>query len=181
MFQALGRVNHEQSPGNIQLLIDNSQTIYLGAAVKSVAGYIQPATTTGKVLGVVVGIVDANGRPLTTEFAKTTYTGTFTNGQFGTQSYVSSSTNTTVDKIKVLVNMDPNTIFFNDTQGNLAQSMLFGFFFILTATNAGQLANYVGNGAGQFQLVKLDPLRTGIATQGGFKLAYSQLDAYNVS
>jgi len=178
-FKPKGRLSNEQSAGQISLIIANSQTVYTGAAVSISAGFVIPATTTSKILGVVVGFVDRLGRPLDTTFmANKNFTGTFTNGALGTQNYVSSSSNQTVDMVKALIVIDPNQLYVNDTQTALTTAMLFGFFRIRSGVNATQLATYAGDVAAPFQLIQLDPDSTGTTTQGLFKIAQSAFEAY---
>jgi len=170
---------NEQSAGSVNFVIGNSQTIYLGAAVTISGGYVVPATTTSKILGVVIGLVDRYDRPLDTTFtAVKNYTGTFTNGGPGVQNYASSSTNATGDMVKAKIIVDQDTLYVNATQSALTAANLFNFFRIRTATNATQLATYVNGDVTQFQLIKLDPDSTGDTTQGLFRIAQSIFDGY---
>jgi hypothetical protein len=179
-FREKGRINGEQSQGSIDIIIANSTTITLGQAVKVSAGFLVGAATTGKILGIVVGLVDSNGRPLDTTFAKTTYTGTFTSGAPGTQSYAASASNQTVDMVKAIVRYSKETLWVNDTAGTLTTAMLFTSFYV-NAAGLQIATSKVGEVAGQFQLIALNPDNDGSVTKGAFIISESQLDAYTVS
>ena len=177
-FVPRGQVIGEQSPGVVSLIIKASETIYVGGAVTMTSGFVAAASTTGKVLGICLGIVTNNGINLDNATTDD-YDGTWTEGGFGTGNYVATSDNQTDKKVRALVCIDKNAMYYNDTASTLTTAHLFGF---LNTTSATQLAAFVtGQVAGQFQIVKLDPDGDADASKCIVKLAESQLDPYSQS
>lgn len=177
-FKENTKLNNEQSSSALPLVIANSETIYVGGAVKISGGYVAAATAGAKVLGICVGIVDKNGLPLDNVTSGVEYDGTWTSGGIGVGNYVAASDNQTDKQVKALVVTSKDVTWVNKSAAALTQAMVFGFFNLTSAT---QIATYVGDVAGAFQLVELDPEGTGDSTIGSFRIAESQLDAYSQS
>lgn len=86
-------------------IIANSATITIGDMVKLSGGYIALAGANAKILGVVVGIVDKNGINL--DNTKESIDGTWTSSS---QTYVAASDNQTDQAVRVLVDIDPFSV-----------------------------------------------------------------------
>ena len=177
-FVPRGQIIGEQSPGVVSLIIANSETIYVGGAVKMSSGFVAAGAAGNKLIGICVGIVTNKGINLDNATTDD-YDGTWTEGGFGTGNYVATSDNETDKKVRALVCIDKNTQYYNDTASTLTTAMLFDF---LNLTSATQLAAHAtGEVAGQFQIVKLDPDGDSDASKCLVKLAESQLDPYSQS
>lgn len=162
-----------QSPGTMDLIIGNSETIYVGSAVELSSGYVGAAETGDKILGIVMGIVNKDGIDLDS-CNSNTYDGTWTPGVNGAANYAATSDNATDKQIKAVVCVDKDAIWEAACTG-LAAAQRFGFFDLTDSVN---VTAYQGNGmnAGQLQLIDFDS-----STLGYFKIAESALDAYTVS
>lgn len=175
-FEYRGQHSGAQDPVTLSVGIGNSQTIKVGDAVKLVAfasgGGVYRATAGEEVLGICVGIVDANGIDLDNA-NPANYDGTWTSS---TKTYASASNNMTNKNVKALVVADKEALFYNDTAGDLAAADILKFFDL---TDQDQIADQNGaDNAGAFILVKRDPDGDGDASKGIFKIAESELDPY---
>jgi len=162
-----------QSPGTVNLIIGNSQTVYVGSAVGLSGGYIIPATTGIRLVGICIGIVDKDGLDLDST-RSTKYDGTWTQGEAGTGNYAAASDNVTDKQVKAVVIIDKDALFESACTG-LAAAQRFGHFDL---TDSITVHAYQGNGmnAGQMQLIDFAS-----ATLGTFKIEESILDTYAVS
>lgn len=166
----------KENPVTLRVKIANSQTVAVGEAVKlqtlASGGGALRATAGSKVLGIVQGIVDANGIDLDNT-STSNYDGTFTSS---TKTYSASSNNMTNKQVQALVVIDKNALWYNDSAGDLAAADQYKFFDITSAT---QIADQDGSDtAGSFVLIKLNPDNDGDASKGLFTIAESQTDAY---
>lgn len=166
----------KENPVMVTALIANSQTVAVGEAVKMQAfasgGGILRATAGSQVLGIVQGIVNADGIDLDNA-DPATFDGTWTSAS---KTYAAASDNMTDKQIAALVIVDKEALFRNDSAGTLAAADELKYFDLTSAT---QIANQDGaDSAGAFILVRRDPLGDGDASQGLFKIAESELDAY---
>jgi hypothetical protein len=151
-------------PQLFYFIIDNSDTISVGDAVMlNTDGHVVVATAGEELLGVVQGVVDANGLPVSCD------SGTV-------DTWTVDSDNETVDMCKAAVILDKYALYSHDVGTDLATTNLMQFADI---TNEHAI-NYssLSDSNGQFQLVGLDPDSDGDASKGLFKIAESQMDPY---
>lgn len=158
-------------PTAFEFIIDDSETVVLGDAVDLNSGFLQVVDASDKVLGVVVGIVDANGIPVNHPDADVD--GTVT----GDDTYVTESDNTTDKKVAAQVIISPDVIYFNDADDTLTQAMV-GTKFDSNSTGDNIDVATSGTTGGQFQLISIDPDDDADLSKGLFKIAESQLDPY---
>jgi len=173
-FKLVGQVKGGlQAPGTMDLIIGDSETIYVGGAVELSGGYVGAAETGDKILGIVVGIVDKNGIDLDS-CNSNNYDGTWTPGVNGVANYAAASDNTTDKQIKAVVCIDKDALW-ETACTSLAAAQRFGYFDL---TDSVTMHAHAGNGmnGGQFQMIDFAS-----ATLGTFKIAESALDAYAVS
>jgi hypothetical protein len=161
------------SPPTVQLKVANSTEVRIGDSVRvNNAGLVVSAGATAPIAGIVMGIVDENGINVLGQ-GVTNNTGATLSGD---DTVTTASDNTTrAHYIKVEVAIDPagNLLFYNDSDGSLAQTNLFQFF---DADSAGrQIASgSASDSNGQFQLIELDPDGDGDASKGLFRIAENQ-------
>ncbi len=166
----------KENPVTLPILIANSQDVAVGEALVmqtlSSGGGCLSASAGSKVIGICVGIVNADGIDLDNA-NPATYDGTWVSS---TKTYTASSDNMTDKKVKALVVVDREALWNNDTAGDLAAADEFKFFDLTSAT---QIANQNGDDAkGAFVLISRDPDGDGDASKGLFIIAESGLDAY---
>lgn len=165
-------------------IIDNSKTITLGDAVDVTAGYADLTGATGRSMGVVVGLVrDIGGDqrvPLDQDAAGTVGgTRSGNAGVIGSETYVSASDNTTVDKVLARVIVDPNMEYYNDADGSLAQADIGTYHDLVAASDqidqdTGSTGQE-GDNTNGWILLEIDPHNDGDASKGIFKNVKSQL------
>jgi hypothetical protein len=165
-----------ENPVTLAVRIANSSTVAVGEAVQTEAfgsgGGCKRAAAGTEVLGIVVGIVNKDGIDLDNA-NDSSYDGTWTSSS---QTYVAASDNMTDKEIKALVVVDKNSLWRNDAAGDLAVADELKYFDLTSAT---QIADQNGDdNAGAFILISRDPLGDGDDSQGLFKIAESELDAY---
>ena len=156
------------------MIINNSETITFGDSVQLDGnGHVIVGTAGEEVLGVVIGIIDANGNNITSPAADVDGT---VSGTGLTLTYVSAADNETDKKVRAQVMVDKNAEFYNDSSGTLAQTNLLQFFDLASESQID--ASSASDTNGQFQLIEIDPDGDGDASKGLFKIAESQLDPY---
>lgn len=155
----------KDDPTLLTYIIDNSDTITIGDAVRlNTDGHVTLAGAGNTVLGVVVGVVDANGISIAPD------SGT-------TDTWTVDSDNETVDKALAQVIVSPFALFSNDADDDMATTNLGQFYDILAASNQIDESE-ASDTSGQFQLISLDPDGDGDASKGLFRIAESQLFPY---
>lgn len=157
--------------------IANSQTVYKNSAVYIDSdGYAIPATAGSLIMGIVMGLVDANGVSL--DCSKADYDGTYTARSGSTPAkYVSAADNETDKKVQVLVAVDPYALYKNDADDTMTQAKV-GKFGNLTSSIQVD-ASDVGNATyGQVQCMALDPDNESDVSMALFRIAESQLFCY---
>lgn len=157
-------------PTAFEFIIDNSETVTIGDAVDFNSGYLQVVDAGDNPLGVVVGIVDANGVPVNHPDADVD--GTVT----GDDTYATASDNTSDKKVKAQVIISTNVLYFNDADSDLSAAKV-GLYFDTTATG-DQITGSGSTSAGAFQLVVWEPNNDGDASTGLFKISETQLFTY---
>ena len=175
-FEYRGQLSGAQDPVTLPIIIGNSITVKVGDAVKLVAfasgGGLTRATAGEEVIGVLVGIVDANGIDLDNT-STDNYDGTWTSSS---KTYVASADNMTDKTVKGLVVVDKEALWYNDSAGSLAVADEYKFFDV---ADQDQIADQDGaDNAGAFVLIKRDPDGDADASKGIFKIAEHELDAY---
>ena len=172
-FEYRGQLNGADNPVTIDVTIKNSATVKVGDAVyNDTAGALRSTNSTA-ILGIVVGIVNANGIDLDNAPTET-YDGTWTSS---TQTYVAASDNVTDKKIKVKIIADPMALFYNDAAGDM-EFVDVGCLSLLT--DHDQVLGTAVAVVGQVQIVKVDPNGTGNMSEGIFRIAWSQMFGYEV-
>lgn len=157
-------------PATIEVILGNTQTLVVGDLVRWSSGYLIPVTTAtaanGAILGVLQGFVTTKGENIFK--TKDTLSGTKT----GDDTYVSAGTNTTVDKVKGVVIVDPMALFFAYSSTALTQAYV-GLWQAATNADGTGFDSLTGTpgawstGSQQMQLVELvTTLSDGTASTG---------------
>ncbi|MCR4263659.1 MAG: hypothetical protein NUV98_02985 [Candidatus Roizmanbacteria bacterium] len=171
-FSLRGHILGAQNPILEYLIISDSDTIAVGDAVSMSAGFVIPATSSTRVYGICVGLVNNKGIDLQSA-PTSTYDGTYTDSS---QTYVATSDNTTDKKVKAVVCPDPFALWYNDSSGTLTTAHLKTFFNL---TDKDQVDQGTSSATiGQVQLWKLDPDEDSDASKGLFKLAAWQGESF---
>jgi len=171
-FEYRGQLNGSENPVTMDVVIKNSATVAVGDAVYNDANGITRATSSTEVLGIVVGIVNANGIDLDNAPVDT-FDGTWTSS---TQTYVASSDNVTDKKILAKIIVDPNALFYNDANGDFSN---YHKGLLVKLTDHDQIAqSTVSATVGQFFIVKLDPDGDADASKCIVKIAWTQTLAF---
>jgi hypothetical protein len=160
----------------MDVLLAGSATVKIGDLVRvNTSGHLVRAAAGEVVLGVLVGITDKNGLNVFSPRASGTTGATLTpDDQVATAS--DNATNA-AKNLKGQVIIDPAGVclFYNDADGDLAQTNLLQFFDV---TNGNQVAiGGASDSNGQVQLVQLDPDGDGDASKGLFRLNETQFNA----
>lgn len=163
-FELRKSITSKDEPTVFEYIIDNSDTITIGDAVMmNTDGHVVVATAGEEVLGIVVGVVDADGKAIDAD------SGTL-------HDYTVDSDNETVGQKKAQVIISKTALFANDSSGTLATTNLLQFFDLTSESQIDQSS--AGDVSGQFQLIGLDPDNDADASKGLFKIAESMMDPY---
>lgn len=162
------------NPMILKFRAGNSVTLTHGDAVRlNNAGLVVLAAAGNPVLGIVHGITDELGGNLLALGYKNNTGATLT----GDDTVATASDNSTrTNYIMVEVEVDPagSAVYYNDADGNLAQTNLLQFFDVLAASDQIDSSS-ASDTSGQFQLVALDPDGDGDLSKGLWRIAESQL------
>ena len=150
----------------MEAIIDNSETVTIGDAVDLNSGYAQVIDAGDSCMGIVIGIVDANG--INVESSDADVDGTVS-GSGNTLTYAAAADNQSDKKVKVQILADPFALFYNDADGNLAQAQVGTFYDTVAAGD--QIDQSTTGSSGTFQLIELDPDGDGDASKGLFRIA----------
>lgn len=165
-------------------LIENSATITLGDDVDVTAGYAGLTGASARGMGVVLGFykeLSNGGKISLSANAAGTFTGTRSGnaGVIGSDTFVAASDNQTVDKVGVRVCIDPDMLYYNDSDGSLTQALVGTYFNNLSASdqiNAGSTTTFNESAAtSQWILMEWDPDNDADASKGIFKKVKGQL------
>lgn len=164
-------------------IIADSATITLGDAVDLTGGYVTPADAGDRLLGVVVGLVRdiGNGNRISISAnAAGTISGTQSGnaGVIGSETYVAASDNTTSDKVMARVVVDPDMLYYNDSDGNLSGDAELGTYFDIIDEDQIDESSGAGNGhttAAQFMLWERDPHNDSDTSKGIWKIVETYL------
>lgn len=173
-FEYRGQLNGAENPVTMDVVIKNSATIKVGDAVYSDTAGVTRASNATTILGIVVGITNAQGIDLDNA-DPATFDGTWTSS---TKTYVAASDNVTDKKCVAKVIVDPFALFYNDGDGDMA---IEDVGCLMKLADQDQVT--VGSPSatvGQVQVIKVDPNGTGNMSEGIFRIAFSQAFAYEV-
>ena len=164
-----------EHPATMDFILDDSATYTIGDAVRlDTDGHLVVCGATDTVLGILVGIVDRNGIPVSADRATGTDGATVT----GDDTVTTSSTNTSdaTRNLKGQVIVDPAglCLFYNDADDTLAQTNV-GQGFDLTAAGDQIDVETATDGTALFQLIEIDPDNDGDASKGLFRIVEAQL------
>ncbi len=172
-FEYRGQANGAQNPVILQYPIANSATVKVGDAVYVASNGVTRITNATLVLGVVVGIVDANGIDLDNT-STDNYDGTYTSSS---KTYVATSDNITDKKVCAQVIVDEDAIFYNDADGNFTNPTDLGL--LIKCADHDQIdESETSATVGQFYVWKLDPDGDGDASKCYVKIARSQTKGF---
>lgn len=163
-----------EHPAMMDVLLDDSATYTIGDMVRfDTDGHLVVAGAGESVIGVLRGLVDRNGIPVSSPRASGTDGATVTNDD----TVATSSTNTSDDSrnLKGQVVMDPgrSNLYYNDADDDLAQTNV-GQCFDLTAAGDQVDVGTATDGSAQVQLIMLDPDGDGDASKGLFRIVEVQ-------
>jgi len=179
-FYYKGNLRGGQESAVVHRIIANSETVTLGDIVKNSSGYLAVSDANDTpILGVVVGIVTSDGRPLSSSSVTTDdYDGTYSGnpGVVGSETYAASADNVTDKQVKAIVNIDPDALWKNDADSDLTEAMVFSFFSLVDEDQIDGDTN--STTAGELQLLKRDPDDESDNSQGLFKISSSALYSY---
>ncbi len=155
--------------------VGDSKTITVGDAVRiNTSGVIDLATAGVPLLGIVKGICDELNAPLNS-LGYINGTGATVTGD-DTVTTASDNSSRTSHWVMVEVAVDPagNDLYYNDANGDLAQTNIMQLFDVVAA--ADQIdASSASDTSGQFQLISIDPDADADASKGVFRMAEKQL------
>lgn len=172
-FEYRGQLNGADNPVTLKVAIKNSVAVKVGDMVYNDGNGLLRATSSTLVLGVVVGIVDANGIDLDNT-STSNYDGTWVSS---TKTYTASSDNMTDKKVCALVVADENALWYNDSDGDFTNPGDVNLFTVLVDHDQVDESETSAT-VGQVYIVKLDPDGDGDASKCIVKIARSQLNAY---
>lgn len=168
----------------MDFLIENSATITLGDDVDVTAGYAGLTGATARGMGVVLGFyreLSNGGKIALSANAAGTVTGTRSGnaGVIGSDTYVAASDNVTVDKVGVRVCVDPDMLYYNDSDGSLSQALVGTYFNNVAASDQISASSTAvfdeSNATEQWILLEWDPDNDADASKGIFKKVKHQL------
>ena len=172
-FEYRGQASGSQDPVTLQFPITNSATVKVGDAVYIATNGVQRITNSTLVLGIVTGIVDANGIDLDNT-SPSNYDGTWTSS---TRTYVAASNNITNKKVCAQVVADTEALWFNDADGSFTNPTDIGL--LIKCADHDQIDEDTTSATvGQFYVLKLDPDGDGDASKCIVKVARSQMYGY---
>lgn len=160
-----------EDPMRIEVTLANSAgPLTIGDAVQYTSGYLTIAATGESILGILEGFVTEKGENIFK--TKDTIGGT----KSGDDTFTAAADNVTVAKVKGVVNIDPNALFFNEADSTLSQAEV-GQYFDTTATS-DQITGSGSDTISQFQLIELVTANLDGSSEdsgGLFRISQSQL------
>ena len=152
------------APVSLEFIGKNSVEFQIGDLVRiNTAGFCDVSDSGEEIVGVVEGVVDKNGINVDPDSASTP------------DVFTMASDNQTVaqKRIKVCPAL-PQYLFYNDTDGSLAQSNLLQYADVANA-NQVTTGGLTDTATAQVRLIQLDPDNDGDASKGLFQIVESQL------
>lgn len=162
-----------EHPAIQEVLLAGSATVKIGDLVRVNTSGLLVRCATGEVpAGVLVGIVDQNGINVFSPRATGTTGATLTpDDQIATAS--DNATNAVKNlKGQVSIEIGGTNLWYNDADGDFAQTNLFQFFDVANGNQVTQGSASDANG--EVQLIKLDPDGDGDLSKGLFRVNESQ-------
>lgn len=162
-----------EHPASVDILLAGSATVKIGDLVRvNTSGLLVRCATTEVAAGFLVGIVDQNGINVFSPRAQGTAGATLTpDDQVATAS--DNATNAVKNlKGQVVLDVTGSNLWFNDADGDFAQTNLFQFFDVANGNQVTQ--GSAGDANGQVQLIQLDPDGDGDLSKGLFRLNENQ-------
>lgn len=164
-------------PTPIKVLIANSTQLKIGQFARiNTAGFAVAAGVGNAIAGRIAGFIDNGGLPVDS-FG---YTGATGHTNSGDDTITTASDNQT-RSFPVYAEIEVATgyqLYYNQANGNLAQTNLFQFFNLVSTSDQVDQAT-ASDTAGQVQLIELDPLKASDLTAGLFAVAQRQLLLYS--
>jgi len=159
----------QEAPSTADILIAGSATLIVGQLVRvNTSGFVVPAATGEVFTGVLAGIVDKNGVSVFSPRAQGTSGATIT----GDDTVVTASDNASnaAKNLKAQVYIDPcgSLLFYNDADGDFADTNLFQFFDVASGTQVTHGSASDSNG--QVQLIQRDPDGDSDLSKGLFRV-----------
>lgn len=157
----------------LDIILAGSATVKVGDLVRvNTSGYLVRAATGEVVLGVLTGIVDQNGISVFSPRATGTTGATLTPDDQVATSSTNASDATRNIKGRVRIDVAGVELYYNDADGDLAQTNLFQFFDVANGNQVTQAS--AGDANGQVQLIQIDPDGDGDASKGLFRINENQ-------
>ena len=158
----------------LKIRAGDSKTLTIGDAVRvNTSGLIDLVGAGNPVLGVIQGLVDENGGNLLA-LGYTNNTGATLSGDDTVTTASDNSTRTHYIMAEVFIDPAVSLLYYNDSNGTLAQANLFQLFDVLAASDQIDQSS-ASDTSGQFQLLVIDPDGDADASKGLFRVAEPQL------
>lgn len=166
-------LNGLEHPSTVDILLAASATVKIGDLVRvNTSGYLVRAETGTVVGGVLVGIVDQYGTNVFSPRAQGTTGATLTADDTITTASSNVSDASKQLKGQVILDVSGQCLFYNDADGDLAQTNLFQFFDV--ASGSQVTTGGASDANGQVQLMQLDPDGDSDASKGLYRINESQ-------
>lgn len=165
------------APTPVKILIANSTTLKIGQMARvNTGGLVVPAGVGNPILGMVVGLIDNNGTPVDSF----QYGGNTGHSNSGDDTIVTASDNATrtLAVFAEIMVATEGILFYNDADGDLAQTNLLQMFDLVSTSDQVSQAS-ASDTNGQVQLLELNPDNDADASKGLFRVAEPQLLGYN--
>lgn len=163
------------APIPVKIKVANSTTIKRGQAVRvNTAGFIVPNGAANAALGIVAGLIDNNGVPVNAFQYDSGRTGHTNSGDDTVVTASDNQTRTLAVYAEVEVGLE-SVLFFNDANGDFADTNLLQFFDLVSTSDQVDQATALDTN-GVLQLIQLDPDGDGDASKGLFRINENQLN-----
>jgi hypothetical protein len=163
-----------EHPAVQEFILDDSATFTLGDMVRiDTDGLLVVNGVGNTILGLLVGIVDQNGINVFSPRAQGVAGATLTPDDTIATSSTNSSDGTRKLKGQVIVDPAGTNLYYNDTNGDLTQSMV-GAAFDLTSAGDRIDQGTPTDATAQMQLLEIDPDGDGDASKGLFRIVEEQ-------
>lgn len=164
-------------PVPLEFIIEDSNTITLGDAVRlQTTGFLTNSAAGEPVLGIVAGLVDRGGINVFSPRANSSSVlgTTLTPDDTITVSSTNSSDATREVKAQVFLDTSGDILWYNDADGNLAQTNVMQLFDVVAAGDQIDQGS-ASDSNGQFQLLQIDPDDDADLSKGLFRIVEGQL------
>lgn len=162
-----------EHPATQHYILAGSATVKIGDLVRiNTSGYLVRCATGEVPAGVLIGITDKDGVNVFSPRAQGTTGATLTPDDQVATASTNASDATKNLKGEVIIDPAGVCLFYNDADGDFAQTNLFQMFDVANGNQVTQ--GSAGDANGQVQLLKLDPDGDGDASKGLFRIAENQ-------